>query len=126
MIFECLITGLHQALAPEHNQEAFGTADFISSYFKSVIIPLVVPKFISHDTHTVRYILELMVFIILEFPFSKEGDPFLLGFLWVIKIILKIGLRHRNRSDPVQQLTDTYINQIDELTEAKEAELLET
>ena len=34
--------------------------------------------------------------------------------------------RGRGGGDPVQQLTDTYINQIDELTEAKEAELLET
>ena len=32
----------------------------------------------------------------------------------------------RASADPVQQLTDTYVNKIDELTEAKEAELLET
>ncbi len=32
----------------------------------------------------------------------------------------------RAEADPVQQLTDTYINQINQLTEAKEAELLET
>ena len=34
--------------------------------------------------------------------------------------------RGKAGGDPVQQLTDTYINQIEELTEAKEAELLET
>jgi len=34
--------------------------------------------------------------------------------------------RARTDNDPVQQLTDTYINQITELSEAKEAELLET
>jgi len=32
----------------------------------------------------------------------------------------------RASADPVQQLTDTYVNKIDELTEAKETELLET
>ncbi len=32
----------------------------------------------------------------------------------------------RADADPVQQLTDTYINEINQLTEAKEAELLET
>ena len=34
--------------------------------------------------------------------------------------------RGRAGADPVQQLTDRYIDQIDELTEAKESELLET
>lgn len=34
--------------------------------------------------------------------------------------------RGKAGGDPVQQLTDTYISQIDELTEAKETELLET
>ena len=34
--------------------------------------------------------------------------------------------RGRSSADPVQQLTDRYIDQIDELTEAKESELLET
>ena len=34
--------------------------------------------------------------------------------------------RGRAGADPVQQLTDKYIDQIDELTEAKESELLET
>ena len=34
--------------------------------------------------------------------------------------------RGRASADPVQQLTDKYIDQIDELTEAKESELLET
>ena len=34
--------------------------------------------------------------------------------------------RGRASGDPVQQLTDKYIDQIDELTEAKESELLET
>ena len=33
--------------------------------------------------------------------------------------------RGKAGGDPVQQLTDTYISQIDELTEAKETELLE-
>ena len=32
----------------------------------------------------------------------------------------------RADADPVQQLTDTYVNEINQLTEAKEAELLET
>lgn len=32
----------------------------------------------------------------------------------------------RAEANPVQQLTDTYINEINQLTEAKEAELLET
>ncbi len=38
------------------------------------------------------------------------------------------GERRRGKSnaDPVQQLTDTYIDQIDELVAAKESELLET
>ena len=38
------------------------------------------------------------------------------------------GDRKGGRADanPVQQLTDTYINEINQLTEAKEAELLET
>ena len=36
------------------------------------------------------------------------------------------GDKKRGSADPVQQLTDTYVNQIDELTEAKETELLET
>ena len=34
--------------------------------------------------------------------------------------------RGRSNADPVQQLTDTYIDQIDELVSAKESELLET
>ena len=34
--------------------------------------------------------------------------------------------RGKASADPVQQLTDTYIDQIEALTEAKEAELLET
>lgn len=34
--------------------------------------------------------------------------------------------RGKGSDDPVQQLTDTYIDQIDELTGAKETELLET
>lgn len=34
--------------------------------------------------------------------------------------------RGRGNTDPVQQLTDKYIDQIDELTEAKESELLDT
>ena len=34
--------------------------------------------------------------------------------------------RGKTSGDPVQQLTDIYINQIEELTEAKETELLET
>ena len=34
--------------------------------------------------------------------------------------------RGKASADPVQQLTDRYIDQIDELTEAKESELLET
>ena len=34
--------------------------------------------------------------------------------------------RGRSSSDPIQQLTDTYIDQIDELVSAKESELLET
>lgn len=34
--------------------------------------------------------------------------------------------RGKGSGDPVQQLTDTYIDQIDELTGAKETELLET
>ena len=34
--------------------------------------------------------------------------------------------RGKGSSDPVQQLTDAYIDQISELTEAKESELLET
>lgn len=34
--------------------------------------------------------------------------------------------RGKASADPVQQLTDTYIDQINELTEAKESELLET
>ncbi len=34
--------------------------------------------------------------------------------------------RGKASADPVQQLTDKYIDQIDELTEAKESELLET
>ena len=34
--------------------------------------------------------------------------------------------RSKSNADPVQQLTDTYIDQIDELVAAKESELLET
>ena len=34
--------------------------------------------------------------------------------------------RGKSSSDPIQQLTDTYIDQIDELVSAKESELLET
>ena len=34
--------------------------------------------------------------------------------------------RGKGGADPVQQLTDRYIDQIDALTEAKESELLET
>ena len=34
--------------------------------------------------------------------------------------------RSKSSSDPIQQLTDTYIDQIDELVAAKESELLET
>ena len=34
--------------------------------------------------------------------------------------------RGRSNADPIQQLTDTYIDQIDELVSAKESELLET
>jgi len=34
--------------------------------------------------------------------------------------------RGKSNADPVQQLTDTYIDQIDELVAAKESELLET
>ena len=34
--------------------------------------------------------------------------------------------RGRSNADPIQQLTDTYIDQIDELGSAKESELLET
>ena len=92
MIFECLTTRLHQALAPEHNQEAFGTAGFAPSDLKGVLVPVVLPKFISDDTHTVRGILELMVFIVLELPFPEKGDPFIFRFFRVIEIIFKIGL----------------------------------
>ena len=38
----------------------------------------------------------------------------------------KGGRGGKASADPVQQLTDTYIDKIDELTEAKETELLET
>jgi ribosome recycling factor len=34
--------------------------------------------------------------------------------------------RGKSNADPIQQLTDTYIDQIDELVAAKESELLET
>ena len=34
--------------------------------------------------------------------------------------------RGRSNADPIQQLTDTYIDKIDELVSAKESELLET
>ena len=99
MVFQGLPSCLHQPLAAEHNQEPFCAANLIAAHLKGVFVPRIIPELIGDDAHAVRGILELMVFIAFEFPFSEEGYPFLFGFLRVVKVILEIGLRDCHRCD---------------------------
>ena len=107
MVFQGLPSWLHQALAAEHDQEPFCAASLIAAHLKGVFVPRVIPELIGDDAHAVRGILELMVFIAFEFPFSEECYPFLFGFLRVVEVILEIGLRDCHRCDADGNRTDS-------------------